>query len=355
LQPTSPQPSIPRSLQFALFLLGALWVFAAHLISASAAQGIVTRFNFPLLEAPLEQACFLFLLLVGFTLLSRLVVRNGGGLRAANALPNRPTSKSEWQKGFALGWAVALAAVVPMMISGSLHPDFSLAPHSWALALISTATIAIGSLALEVAYRGYIFRRLIAAIGPAAATIVLSLIYAIASTFHPNSTTTGVAISFMAGVVFCVACLRTNALWLGWGLHFAWIFTLGVLLGLPVAGDASFSSLIATNVTGPEWLTGGPYGPEGAVITLAVLIVALIPLYRITRDYAWNYTHTPIEPKGYALEIAPPAAHVAMENAAAAAPAPLVQILSSTPSAPSTMPVIEEHLRSTTDAGTETH
>jgi membrane protease YdiL (CAAX protease family) len=354
LQSTSPKPSIPRSLQFALFLLGGLWVFASHLLSASAAQGIATRFNLAIIEAFLEQACFLFLLVLGFTILSRLVVR-GAGLRSANALPKRPTSIQEWQRGCALGWLLALVAAVPMMIAGALHPEFWLAFHSWGLAITSIATLALASLAIEIAYRGYIFRRLIAATGPVAATIVISLIYAIASTFHPNSTTSGVAISFVLGVLLSVAYLRTNALWLGWGLHFGWMVTLSILLGLPVAGDASYSSLITTSVFGPDWLTGGPYGPEGAVITLAILIAAAFPLYRLTRDYAWNYTHVPIEPKGYALEIAPPAAHVAMENAAAAAPAPLVQILSTTPTAPSTMPIIEDHLRATTEAGTEQH
>ena len=44
------------------------------------------------------------------------------------------------------------------------------------------------------------------------------------------------------------------------------------------------------------------------------------------------------------MDIAPPAAHTAMETAAATAPAPLVQILGSTPTAASTNPVIEQHL-----------
>jgi uncharacterized protein len=354
LQSTSPKPAIPRSLQFALFLLGGLWVFAAHIFSGSAAQGISTRLNLPIAETLLEQAFFLFLLLLGFTALGKLVER-GSTLRSANALPARPTSKQERQRGFALGWALALATVLPMMLAGSLHPEFSFALHNWGYAILSIATIALGTLAVEIAYRGYIFRRLIATVGPVAATIVISLVYAIASTYRPNSTLVSLAVTFIGGVLVCVAYLRTNALWLSWGMHFAWSLTVGVLLGLPVAGYSTYSSLIDTSVTGPDWLTGGPYGPEGAVITLAILIVAFVPLYRLTRAYAWNYTHAPIVSKGYAMDIAPPEAHTAMENAAAAAPAPLVQILSTTPSAPSTMPAIEDHLRSTTDAGTETH
>jgi membrane protease YdiL (CAAX protease family) len=354
LQTTSSQPPIPRSLQFALFLLGGIWVIASHRIADAATQGIITRLNLPAIEPLVAQLFFLFLLLVGFTAIARLVSRNGS-FRSANSLPARETSGQEWQRGVALGWALALLSIIPMMVAGSLHPQFWLEPRSWGLAIVSIVTIAIGTLAVEVAYRGYIFRRLIDAVGPVAATIFLSLVYAIASTFRPNSTTLGVAVSFFAGVLYSVAYFRTNGLWLAWGLHFAWSLTFGVLLGLPIGGYANFSNLISTTVSGPEWLTGGAYGPDGAVITLTVLILALIPLYRITRDYAWNYTHPPIVSKGYAMEVAPPAAHTAMENAAAAAPAPLVQILSTTSTSSSTLPAVEEHLRTTNDAGTEHH
>jgi hypothetical protein len=58
----------------------------------------------------------------------------------------------------------------------------------------------------------------------------------------------------------------------------------------------------------------------------------------VTGDYAWSYTHPPIIPAGYDVTIAPPAAHVAMEQAVAAQPinpASLVQILPTTPQTPS--------------------
>jgi len=58
---------------------------------------------------------------------------------------------------------------------------------------------------------------------------------------------------------------------------------------------------------------------------------------RATDDYAWDYTHPPIIPAGYDVTILPPAAHVAMEEAAKAAPvspASLVQILPAAPQIP---------------------
>jgi hypothetical protein len=48
-------------------------------------------------------------------------------------------------------------------------------------------------------------------------------------------------------------------------------------------------------------------------------------VYRVTKDWAWAYTLPEIVAGGYAVEVAPPPAHTAMEKAAA--PPPLVQIL----------------------------
>jgi uncharacterized protein len=342
LQPNSSQPATPRSFNIALFLAGCLWIVAADSAASRAAQGIADRLNLPLAAGLLEQAFFLFLLVCGFATIGWMAAR-GGGLRSTNALPSRATASQETLRGAALGWGMLLVAVLPMMVFGAMHPHLWLAPSAWGLAVLSVAALALYTLALEVAFRGFIFARLIEAVGPVAATILLSLLYALASSYRPYSTSLSVAGAFFAGVLLSMAYLRTHALWLGWGLHFAWDASMAVLLGLPVAGFGTYSSVVATSTSGPDWLTGGPYGPEGAALTLLVLGGAMIVLHRISRDYAWNYTHPPIVPAGYAVVIAPPAAHTAME--AAAAPAPLVQILSTTSTSSSTLPVIDEHLR----------
>jgi hypothetical protein len=245
---------------------------------------------------------------------------------------------------------MGLAAVVPMVIAGALRPQIKPSPAAWLPTLVFIATLFVAMLALEVAYRGFLFARLLAVLGPVPATIVLSLIFALASNLQANSTPFGLVFTFFAGIVLSVAYLRTHALWFGWGLHLGWAITIGVFLGLPVAGYSPNDNLITTSVTGPDWLTGGAAGPDGALLTLIVLLAALFPLYRITRDYAWNYTHAPIAPMGQPVVIAPPAAHTAMEQAAAAKPAPLVQILASTPAQASTLPEIQEHLRNATSS-----
>jgi len=337
-------------MQFALFLTGLLWLLASLSAAGHAAQGIADRLNLPLFQPLLQEAFFLFLLLVGYAALSWIATR-AGSLRTTNALPTRPTAAREWQIGAALGWAMLLTAILPMVLAGDLHPQFWLAPRAWISAILSLLTLALATLALEAGFRGFIYRRLIAAIGPVMATILLSAIYALFSSFRPNSTSFSVFVAFLLGLLFSMAYLRTHALWLGWGLHFAWNAAMGVLIGLPVAGLGTYNTIVDTNINGSLWLTGGAYGPEGALLTAVVLLAAMAILYRLTRDYAWQYTHAPIISAGYPMDIAPPAAHTAMEKAAA--PVPLVQILAVTDTAASTMPTIDEHLRTNAGAGSE--
>ena len=144
----------------------------------------------------------------------------------------------------------------------------------------------------------------------------------------------------LAGVLFSVAWLRTHGLWLPWGMHFAWNASMGILLGLPVSGLNSFSTVVMTRAVGRHWLTGGAYGPEAAFFTVPVLLISIVILVLLTRQYAWDYTRAPLIPAGYAVDVAPPEAHSAMEQEAAAKPPSLVQIMPTTPQTRSVLPQI---------------
>ena len=136
-------------------------------------------------------------------------------------------------------------------------------------------------------------------------------------------------VSFLLAVLLTSAWRRTHALWLPWGLHLAWSARLGMLFGLPLFGGTELSTLIQAQVQGPRRLTGSGFGPIAAPWTAIVLLGAIVVLVRVTRDFAWHYTHPAIVAAGYPMDVAPPPPHVAMEQAAA--PPPLVQILPTTP------------------------
>jgi membrane protease YdiL (CAAX protease family) len=323
-----------RTLQLALFVTSVVWFLAAETVAARAARGLSERFALDAARPLLTSAFLLFLLAVGFSIL-QAVAKRRSSLREVLALPKRPTAGREWKLGAALGWGLVVLAVIPMAAAGTLHIEFWTQPRAFTLLLLNLVTLAVGALAEEVAFRGYSYRRLIEAIGPVPATIVMSFLFGLGHKLNPGATWASTLVTILAGVLLSVAWLRTHGLWLGWGFHFAWNASMGILFGLPVSGITNFASIVQTRAFGRPWLTGGDYGPEGATITVIVLVIGIAVLVRVTRDYAWHYTYVPIVAAGYPMEPPPPAAHVAMEQMAEqtrpTAPISLVQILPSTP------------------------
>jgi uncharacterized protein len=330
-----PPGSSDRLLQFALFVTAGAWFLFSQAIAARAAQGIALRFLL-LPERPLMAALFLlFLLAVGFSILQALGHRSGD-LRDVLGLPQRSTSAREWTLGAAIGWGGVVLAILPMALAGALQIHLWTTPRSFWLLALNLATIAVAALAEEVAFRGYPYRRLIEAIGPVAATLSLSLFFGLIHSLNPGSTLISTLITTLAGLLLAIGWLRTHGLWLPWGFHFAWNASLALLFGLPVSGVTYLSSVVQTSAFGRLWLTGGDYGPEGAVFTAVVLLGAIAAVILVTRDYSWDYTHRPIVAAGYAMDAPIPAAHAAhaeMEQQQAPKPASatLVQILPATP------------------------
>lgn len=320
-----------RTLQLALFVTSVAWFLAADTVAARAARGLSQRFALDAVRPLLTSLFLLFLLALGFAVLQAIATRRSS-VRETIGLPKRSTARREWELGAALGWGLVVLAVLPMALAGTLKIQLWTQPRAFGLLLLNLLTLAVAALAEEVAFRGYPFRRLIEAIGPVAATIALSLLFGLGHALNPGATWTSTLVTVLAGLLLSVAWLRTNGLWLGWGFHFAWNASMGILFGLPISGITDFASIVQTRAFGRLSLTGGDYGPEGAAFTAIVLLVGMAVLVRITRDYAWNYTYVPIVAAGYPMDAPPPAAHVAMEQQARpAAAVSLVQILPTTP------------------------
>lgn len=324
----------PRSLQFALFVAAGAWYLCARALAGSAANGLALRFDLGDFLPLLEALALLFLVVCGLALL-RAIEQRRAPLRMTLGLPQRTTSRMEWATGAAIGWGLAIAAVLPMVLGRTLNVQLWGAPRAWFLLVLSLATLAVGTLAHALGVYGYGFQRLIEATGPVRATLILVGLVAIHAGFVPTPygtpDGTRILVEMLAAVLLCICWSRTHGLWVAWGLQFAWAASIGVLFGLPLGGNVGFSSVVDTRAIGPAWLTGGDYGPGAAAFSILLALAAIPVMVRVTSDWAWSYTHPPIIPAGYDVTVAPPAAHVAMEQAAANAgpvnPASLVQIL----------------------------
>jgi hypothetical protein len=219
-----------------------------------------------------------------------------------------------------------------MLLARALDARLWTAPRAWELAFANLVALAAFSLAQTLGIYGYALKRLIEAIGPVRAVTLLAIVAAIAVGLKPDAggiPAIRVLVTLIGVILLCLCWIRTHALWLLWGAHFAWAAVTAVVFGLPLGGSIAWNSVVETRAIGALWLTGGDFGPAAALLTAPILLAAIYIVIRITSDYAWNYTRKPIHPAGIEVNMAPPAAHAAME---AEAPRPtLVQILPPTP------------------------
>lgn len=152
------------------------------------------------------------------------------------------------------------------------------------------AAFAFVGIGEEMLARGYHLRnmaeglkgRLLSARGAVlAAAVVSSIVFGLLHVPNPNMTAVAAFNLCVAGIVLALPVLLTGRLGFSIGFHIAWNFVLGNVLGFPVSGLALEHSMVRTRSSGPEWITGGAFGPEGGVAGLATdaLAIVLIVMY----------------------------------------------------------------------------
>ena len=126
----------------------------------------------------------------------------------------------------------------------------------------------------EILFRGIIFRWVERFAGTWAGLIVSSALFGAAHLANPAATwTSTIFIAVEAGILLGGVYMLTRNLWVAIGLHAAWNFTQGGIFGVPVSGLPE-NGLIDSKLTGPELLSGGPFGLEASIIALIIATAA---------------------------------------------------------------------------------
>ena len=154
------------------------------------------------------------------------------------------------------------------------------------------ATILIAALLEEIVFRAVLFRILDEAWGLATALWLSALIFAVShlGNFEAGTATstllTTVVSATLISAFWALIFARWRNLWLITLHHAAWNFSI-VLSGAPLSGLEEWRTLapIELQYRGPDWLTGGIFGPEDSVITLAMMAIGVcVLLYLPPRD-----------------------------------------------------------------------
>jgi hypothetical protein len=306
------------------FLGAVVYFFFARALAHSAAQGLANERWEPLVE----QTMLLFLLLLGYAAMGFWLNRQLHPV-AAQGLPVRSGWPGEAGLGLAVGWALAVACVLPMVVGGGIAIVLVLGHSAWSWLVADAVFFALVALTEEVAFRGYGFQRFEAAVGGLGATLGFAAYYAIVQSLLPGSNAASVAVSVALSLVLSTAYLRSRALWVSWGINFGWKASRALIFGLAISGDSSHSPVVQGNPMGAFWLTGGGYGLDGSWVAFVVLLAALPVVYRLTRELDYRYNAPVIVPGGIPVDLDAAARRqheAAMGQTAPAAPG-LVQIL----------------------------
>src|ERR1035441_5552986 len=338
------QPASSRFRAYLRFILAVLWFFLARALARHESLGLAQMHSFQEQWRPLvEQAIFLFLLLAGYAGMGLTLDGQLHPLKE-QGLPRRDGWAGEACLGLTVGWALAVACVLPLVVGGGIAIVLVLGPSAWGWLAADAVFFALLALAEEVAFRGYGFQRFEQSVGQLGAALGYAAFYAIVQALLPGSNHASVAVSIILSLVLSTAYLRTRALWMSWGINFGWKASRALLFGLAISGDSSHSPVVQGNPMGRFWLTGGGYGLDGSWMAFVLLLVALPVVYRLTRelDYRWNAPV--IVPAGIPVDLSAAAKgqhEAAMGTAAPAAPG-LVQILpAATPLASSEPPKVD--------------
>ena len=118
------------------------------------------------------------------------------------------------------------------------------------------------------------------------AMLLSSLIFSLAHLLNPSaSIITFITIS-LAGILLAFPFVWTGNLALSIGLHSAWNFILGGVFGFKVSGLSWSASILYVQSTGPDWWTGGLFGPEAGISGVIAMFLSLLLIFIFLQKYS---------------------------------------------------------------------
>jgi len=295
---TNPQFMGSRLRAYLEFVTAVVFYFAAGSVARRAAAGLAGPAWSPLVE----QAMLVFLLILGYAAFGILFDRQQNAV-SQQGLTMREGWPREAGMGVALGWSLAVVCVLLLTLDGGIAIVLNTQLSAWGWLLADAAFFALAALAEEVAFRGYGFQRFVHTVGPLGASLAFAALYAVVQTLRPGSSKASVAVSVVFSLLLSLAYLRTRALWVSWGINFAWKASRALLFGLVIHGVSSHSSVVEGDPMGAFWLTGGGYGLDGSWMAFVLLILAIPVVYRLTRDLDFRFNAPVIVPGGIPVDL----------------------------------------------------
>ena len=182
----------------------------------------------------------------------------------------------QYVRGVVVGFLLITVIVAMMAITGSARlssVDLSGAAIA-GIAIMFLGWMVQGG-AEEILARGFLMPVIGARWGVALGIVLSSLLHAYLHIQNPSVNPLAMSNLILLAIFFSLYALAEESLWGVMGVHAAWNWTQGNIFGVEVSGTTanSTSHLMQWRVAGPDWLTGGGFGPEGSAFTFVILII----------------------------------------------------------------------------------
>lgn len=210
----------------------------------------------------------------------------------------RPVMKP-YLRGLGIGVLLFASAVLLLGLFGFLEIESANPDRGLWITLGGTVLVLLGwviqGAAEEILARGFLMPILSVRWGPAAGVIVSSLFFSALHLLNPNLDLISLLNLFLFGLFAALYALYEGGLWGIFAIHAVWNWAQGNIFGFSVSGlDIQSSILLDLMEAGPDWATGGRFGPEGGVVVTLILLSGIITLVYLSRRNARNMHEVPV-------------------------------------------------------------
>jgi membrane protease YdiL (CAAX protease family) len=197
-----------------------------------------------------------------------------------------PERLRKFLSGVVVGITMMGLAISAIWLAGGYRAEASFPAFASASSLFWIAFLlpcfAFKSSVEEFIFRGWLLSSVTRRWNFAAGIVATSLAFTFLH-YSPHQPLRVTCLSFLFSVFACAWARRANSIWGVMGWHTGWNWFAGVGFGVPITGlDVHLPALLEKLVpTGPDYLTGGLDGPEGSVLTLAMLAIASLSMFAL--------------------------------------------------------------------------
>ncbi|HUQ20108.1 MAG TPA: CPBP family intramembrane glutamic endopeptidase [Gemmatimonadaceae bacterium] len=176
--------------------------------------------------------------------------------------------------------AAAIGLPSLLLLSTGQLRAVSAANGSWlGAAAITFANLLPAAAGEELFLRGYLFAVLRDTIGWRWTLIVTSVVFGWMHINNPGVDAESVLLVILAGFFLGSILLATGSLYCAIAVHFAWNWMMAAALHTPVSGIAVVAPDYRVVDSGPDWLTGGTWGPEGGMAAALSMFIVVLFIY----------------------------------------------------------------------------